>query len=265
MNKVLRLPINKDGRDIIVGDIHGMWSDLKKALVTIKFNKNIDRLIIAGDLVDRGPNSEVSAKWIQEDWCFSVMGNHDAQFAFHDDYNKFSRSLVCMPADPWFVDLAEGGYEKFGDLFRKHLYPAIEIETAKGLVGVVHADVPKGLGWHEMTERLNNKDYDLLHECFWSRDTAKKAEVGMSIQDEMKYHLKDLCHVFHGHSPARSKDYKPYCVANRYFIDTAACKALKKEKYPYAGITLYDVRCPQEPIFKPYIENNEKSMGMDLT
>lgn len=252
MLNVLRLPMNTKGRDIVVGDIHGCFADLKHALKTIRFNKNVDRLIIAGDLVDRGPNSKVAVNWIQQSWCFSVMGNHDLQYAFINDADKFSQSIVCMPPDPWWVELEEEGIEAVGKIMRENLPPAIEIETRKGLVGVVHADVPHGLNWAEMVEKLNAKDYYLLHDCTWSRDNAKLAMKGVSLQEEVDYLIKDIAHVFHGHTPASKLDYKPYRLANRYFIDTAAYKAKKAEKYPYAGITLYDVNDPKVPIYRPY-------------
>lgn len=264
MLKVLRLPINTKGRDIIVGDVHGCFLALKRALISIKFNKNVDRLIIAGDLVDRGPNSKVAVDWIQQPWCFSVMGNHDLQYAFLNDSAKFSQSIVCMPPDPWWVELEEGGLEAIGEMLRANLPPAIEIDTRKGLVGIVHADVPRGLSWTKMVDGLNAKDYDLLHDCVWSRDNANLAIKGVSLQEEVKFKLDNVAHVFHGHSPARKLDYKPYQLANRYFIDTAAYKAKKTEKYPCAGITLYDANDPDVPVYQPYKIEPQSKSGLSM-
>lgn len=248
MNNVLRLKKNLLGRDIIVTDVHGCFLLLKESLVHIDFDKNRDRLIIAGDLVDRGPNSYVAAKWVAQKWCFAAIGNHDAQFAFHKSLKLFKQSLACFPVDPWFVDISEEEYNAFCAALRKHLYPAIEIETVNGLVGIVHGELPLGNNWGDLVNRLNNKDYDFLHDCIWSRELSKIAQ-NLNGKNEQDYHVPDVAHLFHGHSPSRKLDYKPYKLANRYYIDTAAFKAENPDKYPTAGITLFDVNNPLEPLY----------------
>lgn len=249
MNPVLRLPVNTQGRDIIVADIHGEFKQLKRALKAIAFNESQDRLIIAGDLVDRGRQSDKAIDWIQKPYCFAVFGNHDAQYAFKDEYKEFSDSLVCLPPDPWFTEMSGKALTAFCRTLKESMYPAIEIETPKGLVGVVHGEVPEGLTWAQMRERLNAKDYDLFHQCMWSRTLAKKAIRGIDAHEQERYHLSDVSHVFHGHTPASKLDFHPYRLANRYYIDTCAYRALKPEKYPTAGITLFDVLHPEIPLY----------------
>lgn len=248
MNPVLRLPMNQKGRDIVVADPHGQFSLLKKALVAIEFNTETDRLIIAGDLVDRGENSIVSAQWIAQPYCYSVVGNHDAQFLFSKSQELFRQSLVCMPLDPWFCSLSDTQLEHFENELRKHLYPAIEIETANGLVGIVHAEVPSGLSWTEMTSRLNQSDYELLYSCIWNREIAKECIRGIPSEEQEVYRINDIAYVFHGHTNAKKLNYYPYRVANRLYIDTAAYKA-GKDKYPTAGITLFDASIPDKPLY----------------
>lgn len=78
---------NVNGRDFIVGDIHGNYSLLLKLLEAVKFDFSVDRLFSTGDLVDRGPEPNETLQLIDEPWFHPVMGNHDfyiAQFA-HDD------------------------------------------------------------------------------------------------------------------------------------------------------------------------------------
>lgn len=250
MNKVGQFKINKRGRDIVAGDIHGSFWLLKKALSAIDFDVTKDRLFLCGDLVDRGVNSLVAKEWIDQPWCFSVFGNHDAQFAFKDGCNLFKNSLACFPVDPWFVDLSDADYNDFCDTLRSKLYPGIEIQTPKGKVAIVHASIPFGLDWNETKERLNNQDYDLLHDCMWDRDVAKKAQHATE-QDHIEHELKDVLHSFHGHTPNRNKEnkLKPYNLANRYFIDTGAYKSKKPEKYPDACITLFNIQDPKTPIY----------------
>ena len=46
------------GRTFVCGDIHGSWSCVERFLTEINFDKENDRLICAGDLIDRGPENE---------------------------------------------------------------------------------------------------------------------------------------------------------------------------------------------------------------
>lgn len=55
--KVLSLPENQNGRDFVVGDIHGHFAMLNELMEVVAFDRNVDRLFAVGDLIDRGPNS----------------------------------------------------------------------------------------------------------------------------------------------------------------------------------------------------------------
>ena len=72
-----RFERNRRGRDFAVGDIHGCFTALEAALDSIGFSAAVDRLFCAGDLVDRGPESDQVLRWLDKPWFFSTMGNHD--------------------------------------------------------------------------------------------------------------------------------------------------------------------------------------------
>jgi serine/threonine protein phosphatase 1 len=79
-NSVLRLEKNKSGRDFVCGDIHGCFDDLEAKLKKMRFNKTFDRLFSVGDLIDRGPRSELATYYMTRHWFFPVMGNHENMF-----------------------------------------------------------------------------------------------------------------------------------------------------------------------------------------
>jgi serine/threonine protein phosphatase 1 len=71
------LPINTQGRDFVVGDLHGCFNLLVKVLDHVEFDEDKDRLISVGDLVDRGPHSLDCLDLIRQPWFHAVRGNHD--------------------------------------------------------------------------------------------------------------------------------------------------------------------------------------------
>lgn len=74
---VKRLSANVDGRDFVVGDLHGCKKDLERLLQLVKFDRTVDRLISVGDLVDRGPQSLECLLLLKAPWFHAVMGNHE--------------------------------------------------------------------------------------------------------------------------------------------------------------------------------------------
>lgn len=88
-------------RTIIVGDIHGCIEEFEELIRVTSYDSNYDRLILLGDLIDRGPDSVAVVKKARQMDLESVMGNHEYKFLkwyrsngknydSHDFYDKFS-------------------------------------------------------------------------------------------------------------------------------------------------------------------------------
>ncbi len=62
-----------------IGDVQGCFDELKALLTQINFNSDRDQLWFCGDLVNRGPKSLETLRFIKslEDNAISVLGNHD--------------------------------------------------------------------------------------------------------------------------------------------------------------------------------------------
>lgn len=62
-----------------IGDVQGCFDELKALLAQINFNSDRDQLWFCGDLVNRGPKSLETLRYIRslEDNAITVLGNHD--------------------------------------------------------------------------------------------------------------------------------------------------------------------------------------------
>jgi hypothetical protein len=96
-------------RTIVVGDVHGCLEELKELLDKVKFQQGTDRLILAGDLTDRGPDTPGVLTYAKSIGAEAVLGNHDEK---HLRYRKHrlrqaETPLYQNPMKPFTPDRLE--------------------------------------------------------------------------------------------------------------------------------------------------------------
>lgn len=205
--RVKRFAVNTVGRDIAVGDIHGHYTRLQRALDGVDFNPAVDRLFSVGDLIDRGPECKEVLHWLDQPWFHPVRGNHDDYVVRFDTCSVGKWTYF---GGSWFFDLRLTEQQKYQSIFEK-LPIAIEVETAAGIIGIVHADCVFDT-WADMTAELETpRSRERLKQvqdaCMWSRLRFDK-------QDERL--IPDVRAVIVGHTPIPN----PLILGNTYHIDT---------------------------------------------
>lgn len=105
-------------RTICVGDIHGCLEEFEELLKTVQYLRNVDRLVLVGDLIDRGPDSVGVVRKARELNLEVTMGNHEYKFLRwykgnkhldkHDHYSKFSdEDVQFINSMPYSVKLRD--------------------------------------------------------------------------------------------------------------------------------------------------------------
>jgi serine/threonine protein phosphatase 1 len=211
MSRVQRFAANTAGRDLAVGDIHGHFSRLQAALEAAGFNSSVDRLFSVGDLVDRGPQSLDVDQWLlRKPWFHAVRGNHEQMAVDSHAAGRTSaeRGMHFINGGAWFYALS-GVEQAYYAQILGDLPLVIEVETPQGLIGIVHADVPRG-SWQAMTQALSDPAVEveqLATTLQWSR---------RRITDRNPDGISGVRAVVVGHTPLP----QPVILGNVFHIDT---------------------------------------------
>jgi bis(5'-nucleosyl)-tetraphosphatase (symmetrical) len=133
----------------IIGDVQGCYQSLKKLLKGIGFNASKDRLWFVGDIVNRGPDSLNTLRFIRDlgDGAVTVLGNHDLHLlAAYYNGTRLKPNDTLMPVleAPDCVDLLEWLR------FRPLIYHEIEYNFA-----IVHAGIYPGWSIQQTCDRAS--------------------------------------------------------------------------------------------------------------
>jgi len=231
---VRRFPRNAVGRDLVVGDIHGCYDQVLDALRAVGFDRDRDRLFSIGDTVDRGPDSPRAEKFLSLPWVHAVRGNHEDEFLeMYDVYKgavpdeEVLRFWTSRNGMRWWQDYPHDAREALIGRFRR-LPVVIEIETARGLVGLVHAQVPRGMDWSTFTAMVASGDRKTIREAVWGRDRIDGADDSG---------VQGIDRVFVGHTILGA----PRRMGNVYYIDTGAVSGILNDDPARGRLTMADV------------------------
>ncbi|MEW9678141.1 metallophosphoesterase [Pseudomonas sp. TE50-2] len=175
MTAFRRIAANSRGRDLAVGDIHGHFERLRECLEAVGFDPLVDRLFSVGDLVDRGPGSAQALQWLAEPWFHAVQGNHESLAVNHLRGGRVDLDMYRAAGGGWFLDLPRAEQVRFVEVFER-LPIALQVDTAGGPVGLLHADSPFD-DWTQLCASLQaGDDLQVREVCQWSRRRLKEGD-----------------------------------------------------------------------------------------
>jgi serine/threonine protein phosphatase 1 len=204
-------PINRAGRDFVVGDIHGMFGSLEELLAKISFNPERDRVFSVGDLIDRGDQSHRVLEFLNKPWFSSVMGNHESMLLDSRVSAHTLHNWTKYNGGAWWKQLSKKAQDEIHHKIAKLPY-LFEIETAIGSIAVAHADLPAAKNWSDIVRTISADD-DLKSYILWSRQRHKTMRRTNSTSP-----IEGIKLAVMGHTPHK----EPLRRENVFYIDTGA-------------------------------------------
>jgi hypothetical protein len=149
-------------------------------MMEVKFNKDVDRLICAGDIVDRGPQSVECLFLLNQPWFICAKGNHEQlmeEYFLHGDGEVWSWN-----GGQWAFKYVHG----YDELSQKvisvvrdvvtELPFIITVEKKDGsLFHVLHAELPHQAGKVTDEQLANDDEFEKL--LSYNRDSGEMSII----------------------------------------------------------------------------------------
>ncbi|CAN7774689.1 metallophosphoesterase [Variovorax sp. LjRoot290] len=241
--RFVRLAENRIGRDFVIGDAHGAFDLVWRAMKLAGFDPTRDRLASVGDLVDRGEGSHRAGRFLAQPYVHAVRGNHEDDLVdLHlksDDPDEILEVLTRINFNGmgWLAKLSALGRVELLKRFAALPY-AIEVQTARGTVGILHGEVPRGMDWEEFVSGLEDREPTVLESCLRGRKRLKHGDTRG---------VPGIGRIFAGHTPQFGGAAR---LGNVYAIDTGAVFAEVADR-PGAALTIANMAFQTSTLASP--------------
>ncbi|MBU2832656.1 MULTISPECIES: metallophosphoesterase [Acidithiobacillus] len=274
--RVMAHPANLQGRDFIVGDLHGHPDALRTLMDHVGFDYDMDRLFSVGDLVDRGPNSAGALDLLDAPWFYPVLGNHDAMLLATlnlGHLREMRREEAQRTAAYADLFARNGGWDWFRpyrmdeepcERWRSALsqVPLVRIVDAEntapaGRFQVLHAELAAeredgvAVLWNDAD--LNDAEHPRWQEPHqvigydatgtWEDHLLWGRSLRYALSHEIPIVPAALSRTYVGHTITPPREGRLLQVAGHVFLDTGAAHLDQAERYRDQGLTLF---CHQE-------------------
>jgi len=253
--RILRLGENLEGRDFVVGDIHGAFDLVDQALAAVAFDPAVDRLLSVGDLIDRGAGSARVLEFLARDYVYAVRGNHEQVFVSMPASKIRAMADIDRFGMGWVREVSPAQLEAIVERLRA-LPLVIEIAGPLGMVGLVHAEVPVGMNWGDFTAAIERRDPLVTL-------SALDGRVRVDRESRDTSGVAGIDRLFVGHSVQWDG---PLQLGNVFVIDTGAVYAEQsraQESWRSRGaLTIANILCSDESLTSTAI-NQQRLIVVD--
>lgn len=228
--RVRRLPANRQGRDFVIGDLHGCLPQLQHKLQLAGFDPAAgDRLLSVGDLVDRGPDSLGCLELLRQSWFHAVLGNHEQMLldALADPGMGRSQAFLfhALNGGEWASDMILHNAPRLLELAAlvRDMPHVLVVGEGASRYNIVHAQLLASLEppRQYLDAELDRGDWgdDDNHpvRLIWSRVLANDA-AWAALDGVAPSYCPGLSLTYCGHNPVP----QPVIVESHYFLDTGA-------------------------------------------
>jgi len=140
---------------IIIGDVHGCLDELKELLDACAFLRGKDRCILAGDLIDRGPDSPGVVRFARDIGAEVIAGNHEVKLC------RRQRHMMSMKMNPLYKNPMKPSEDQertiealdYSDISWLRFLPTY-VSLPEFNINVVHAGVVNDVPIHEQTREV---------------------------------------------------------------------------------------------------------------
>ncbi len=260
---IRKLPANSQGKDYVVGDLHGCRDLLLRLLAEVKFDPNHDRLFSVGDLIDRGPQSLECLFLSAMPWFYAVQGNHEnmllnfflpyLQTGRLESLEDVNQTDFLWNGGEWIKDYYLPDQKSMTTEFNQALMLVLDmplmwvVGEGENRFHVIHAELVKPNFRNQKKPVWLDSDIDQwLRKQSIPPDVTERLNWARAIMTEaerkpMLTFQPGLSPTFCGHT----YDIQPRQVLSHVCIDTGAFLSLSSElamPVDDYGLTLFDVK-----------------------
>lgn len=181
-------------RTIVIGDVHGCLDELQ--MLVRKCGVDLgDDVVLVGDLVARGPDSQGVVQYVRESGFTAVLGNHDLHVL------RIREGTVTRPPKPAHLEVAQT-LRDLDWLYLQALRPYLRLEDHNAIV--VHAGMVPGVP----VEQQRREDLISMRSIDAAGRPSKRVDAGApwaSLWPGPE-------HVFFGHDAVRGLQQHPFAT-----------------------------------------------------
>jgi len=196
-------------RTIVIGDVHACLSELDELLLKVQFSRDTDRVVLLGDLLDRGPDGIGVVRRARELGLESVMGNHcykHVRWRKHEE--QYSLTGKKNPMRPFTPERLRENASLSDDDFRWLRSLPFTIDLGNNWVAV-HG------GFEPNIPIYSQKENTIVSMRYLDKDTKKPINTKPSskVQENAVFWAHEWCgpenviygHAVHGPEPLHTK------------------------------------------------------------